>query len=334
MRDVKVIELGWGTPETPYVRDHIIAMERSPFDGLVLDYLDDTGRHDTSGHMSWNVWGVTPLDPARYAASHAALVATPFERFTDNFLRINLSPGDVDWFDPRFEAVTANVALVASLAKAGHCVGLFLDTEQYRGKVFTYAKQPQQAQHSFRDYQGQVRLRAQQLMQALLTAFPLATLFIPWGYWFGNSAGPLVTASYGLLPAFLDGLLDVAPESMLIHDGWEHSYPGYGALSRYQTDYNTIRNRPDFSGAKAQYARQYRAGFGLWVDYGPTWSQSDFTQNHFSPEFLGANIRWATQVTDRYVWLYSEKTTWWEGGTIPVIHPNYVNAFHAARVLL
>ena len=57
-----------------------------------------------------------------------------------NFLRFNVTPADLDWFDDH-AAVVANARLAAGLARAGHCAGILLDTEAYQGKLFDYSRQ-------------------------------------------------------------------------------------------------------------------------------------------------------------------------------------------------
>ena len=93
----KLIELGWGTPSPTYIRAHIQEMEQLPFDGLVLDLKGNTGPADTRGHFSWNVWGAKALQAPDYSEAIDALQQIQFKRFTENFLRFNIAPGNIDW---------------------------------------------------------------------------------------------------------------------------------------------------------------------------------------------------------------------------------------------
>jgi hypothetical protein len=63
----KVVECGWDEPDTRFIRENIARMETMPFDGLVFHVLGDASNRQT-------------------------LAAT------DRFLRVNVTPGNVDWF--------------------------------------------------------------------------------------------------------------------------------------------------------------------------------------------------------------------------------------------
>jgi hypothetical protein len=309
----KLIELGWGTPSPTYVRTYVQEMEQLPFDGLVLDLKGNTGPSDTRGHLSWNVWGAKALQASDYSEAIEALQQIQFKRFTDNFLRFNIAPGNIDWYDERFGAVLANAGLTARLVRQCHLTGLFLDTEQYRGKAFHYPSQPHHQEHSFAEYQMQVRQRGREFIQAL-TAEAAFTVLLTWGYSYVFQTGqPLDTALYGLLPAFLDGLLDGATPDTRIYDGWEGAY-GYKTEQNFQKAYDIMRHRSlEWTGVQEQFRRYYRASFGIWVDNGKVWDTQDFTRNYFTPTAFEQAVRLALNRTDRYVWIYSEKTRWWDG---------------------
>ncbi len=74
-----------------------------------------------------------------------------------------------------------------------------------------------------------------------------------------------------------------------------------------------------------------KAGFGLWMDCDwrrKGWNVTDFSKNHFSPtEFEGA-VRSALQVSDGYVWIYTEQPRWWTRDKLPQA---YVEALAKAR---
>jgi hypothetical protein len=324
----KLIELGWGTPSPTYIRVHIQEMEQLPFDGLVLDLKSNTGPADTRGHFSWNVWGAKALQASDYSETIDALQQIQFKRFTENFLRFNIAPGNIDWYDEQFRGVLANASLVARLVRQCHLTGLFLDTEQYRGKAFHYPSQPHHQEHSFAEYQMQVRQRGREFIQALTADGAAFTVLLTWGYSYVFQAGkPLDTAHYGLLPAFLDGLLDGATPDTLIYDGWEGAY-GYKTEQHFQKAYDIMRYRSlEWTGVQEQFRRNHRASFGIWVDNGKVWDTQDFTRNYFTPAAFEQAVRLALNRTDRYVWIYSEKTRWWDGS----MPSPYIEALTKAR---
>ena len=218
-------------------------MERLPFDGLGLDLNSNSGLPDTSGHLSWKVWGAKALRRDDYAEAIEALKGTGFERFTDNFLRFNVTPGQVDWYDPEFSAVLANARLAAQIAKECGLKGLLLDVEHYGGKPFYYPGRPHKKQYGFAAYHGQVRQRGREFMATLQEAYPGLTILLTYGYdLVFRTAGlfaSLESAEYGLLGPFLDGMLDATGPETLIFDGWESSY-GYKQESEFQKAYETM----------------------------------------------------------------------------------------------
>ena len=84
------------------------------------------------------------------------LASIAWTRFRHNFLRFNVTPADLDWFDDH-AAVLANARLAAQVARAGHCDGILLDTEAYRAKLFDFHKQRDVSRRSWDDYAAQVR---------------------------------------------------------------------------------------------------------------------------------------------------------------------------------
>ena len=90
----KVIEWGWDEPDTKFLRANIGKMERFPFDGLVFHATSAKGEN-----LSWEVWGGRKFTADDFQQAVADLKATRFDRFTERFLRVNVTPGKVDWSD-------------------------------------------------------------------------------------------------------------------------------------------------------------------------------------------------------------------------------------------
>src|ERR1044072_7895517 len=125
----KLIEFGWDEPDTAFMRKHIRQMEQTPFDGCVFDigYKDSTGK---TGRFMADAWGQRRFSTQDVQSAIDDLKATRFIRFTENFLRFDVTPGDVDWFDD-FSAVIGNTALAAKVARAGKARGILFDCEPY-----------------------------------------------------------------------------------------------------------------------------------------------------------------------------------------------------------
>src|SRR5690349_15872900 len=128
------------------MRDHIAQLQASPFDGCVFhaNYRLSNG---TQRNFSSDLWGRNRFTAALLDSARADLVATPFGRFRENFLRVNVTPGDLDWFEDH-GALMANLELAARLAKAGGCPGILLDTEPYQGPLWDFHAQMKAHPHA------------------------------------------------------------------------------------------------------------------------------------------------------------------------------------------
>lgn len=326
----KLIEWGWDEPDTKYIRENIEKMEQFPFDGLVF--------HATSGsgtNLAWEVWGARRFERGEFSQAIDDLKATRFNRFTDRFLRVNVTPANVDWFDDQAWATIAhNFGVAAQIAKEGACKGFMFDTEQYDGvTVFDYRQQKDKDKKSFAEYQAKVRQRGQEWMKAVNQQFAEITILMTFGYdvctWRAATPNDRSTAAYGLLADFLDGALDAcSPETTLV-DAWEFSYP-YKERKQFEEAYETITTKSlTATAAPEKYRRQVKAGFGIWMDHKRKgWDVGDFSNNYFSPAELESAVRSALEVSDGYVWIYSERPKWWPNEMLP---QPYVAAVTNAR---
>ncbi len=331
-RAKKLIEWGWDEPDTAFLRENVERMEQLPFDGLVLHALSSEG-----GNLAWEIAGSRRFELDEFAAAIADLQATPFRRLTDRFLRVNVTPGTLDWFDDDAWAVVQhNFGVAAALAERSGCKGLLFDTEQYReASLFDYRKQAQRDTKSFEQYGRKVRRRGEAWMREVSAAFPDVVVILTFGYRIAQPREEGQERSdvrYGLLADFLDGVLDGCWDKTRIVDGWEHSY-AYKRQEQFEQAYETIRTTApsEWSGHPAQYRRHVEAGFGLWMDQDWRrlgWSTIDFTTNYFTPAEFESAVRSALRVSDEYVWIYTEQPRWWTDERLPQA---YVEALAAAR---
>ena len=328
----KIIEFGWDTPDTKYARENVAVMETVPFDGIVIAprYTTPDGQ---GGSLDWQTFGSKAVDPGVIEPLIEDLRATKFTRFTDNFLRMNTTPGDVDWFDD-FSPVLHNCRLCARLAQQGGLKGILFDVEQYQKQLFTYGQMKYQDK-SFTEYAEQARLRGREVIQAINSEFPDVTIFLTFGYelpWREMGTGfALEKASNGLLAPFLDGVIEAASEQTKIVDGWELSY-GYKTRDRFLDAYGFIHNTArEMCAVPLAYQRKVQAGFGTWMDYDSGgrggFFADEFGKNHFTPwEFHRALVS-ALRVSDEYVWVYTERLNWW---TRDNVSDAYFQALHVA----
>lgn len=326
-------------PDQDFVRRHIAAMEIKPFDGVVLQ-ARIPGAGGVSRSFTWSV-----LERRYGDEDFRSFVDTvrqvPFRRFGHNFLRINLNATDrsFDMFDDEpWDILIANFAMAARAAREAGLRGLMVDPEAYaeaepgtelpRFNVFDFRLR--RTTEEFAAYRWQAFRRGQSVGRAAVSAYPGITLILA----FGPSAtclgrGPLPERLYGLLGAFVDGLLAGVGGQATVVDGFELSYP-YRSCDRFQSAYANLRGPcRDLSLDPAKYDRWLEIGFGLWLDY-------DSLRTCQDPQVAGHPCRWydpslyppeegflvdpeqfaravasARMVGDGYVWIYTEEPKWW-----------------------
>src|SRR4051812_23870148 len=81
--DKKLIEFGWDEPDTQFLRDHIVEMEKAPFDGCVF-HAQDTRPNGKRGDFMWECWGKQAFTWEQLRPALEELKATRFQKFTDN----------------------------------------------------------------------------------------------------------------------------------------------------------------------------------------------------------------------------------------------------------
>jgi len=294
--------------------------------------------HATSGkadNLAWEVWGSKKFALDDFKQAVADLKATKFSRFADRFLRVNVTPGKVDWFDDEaWTCVANNFGVAAGVAKQGRCKGFMFDTEQYeRIVVFDYRQQKNKGKKTFADYRAKVRQRGREWAKAVNKEYPDVTVLLTFGYdvthWHAEKWSDRSTAAYGLLADFLDGVLDACSKETVLVDAYEFSYP-YKEPKQFEEAYESITKKAlDLTAVPEKYKAQVRAGFGIWMDHKKKgWDTADFSKNYFSPAEFEAAVRSALAVSDKYVWVYSERAKWWTNEVLPKA---YVEALAKAR---
>jgi hypothetical protein len=333
----KLIETGWDEPDPAFMRSHVAQMEASPFDGCVYHLKFQDGARQEN--FTWKAWGRRAFRRDDLQAGVDDLRATEFRRFQHNFLRFNVTPGDVDWFDD-FEAIRGTARLAAWAAAQGGSKGIWFDTETYEGKIFDYRKQRHASRKSYEAYAAQARLRGRQIMEAFQEGHPDLTVFLTLAYsWTWRemrlARAPSSELSYGLLPPFLDGMVEAARGRARLIDGYELSYP-IRSLAGFTRAYREIHHGTlPIVADPVKYKRVFSAAFALWMDYDWKkfgWSEQRTERNYHSPRSFERLLRKALQTTDEYVWVYSESPRWWTAKGGPERLPrDYVEAVRRGR---
>ncbi len=326
-RTKKLIATGWDHPDSARLREHRAAMEKRPFDGVVIQLTGDAGDGkrcrlraafaDRRWEQEWFRPCVENLRKCR------------FEQFTDNFVTVGANPGNVDWFD---EDGWANIVehwrIAAWIASAAGCRGILFDPEPYTPPhaQFRYGAQPGRATRDFAAYRRQARRRGRAVMRAVAGEYPGMTLFC----YFMNSVNAraagrddpvpvLRAAGYGLLPAFIDGWLDELPAKMTLVDGCESAYR-YNSATEYLEAFALIKGacrRLVSPENRSKYGAQVQAAYGIYLD--AYWNPKDSEWGTWYIDGKGEsrvtrlrkNLATALRLADEYVWVYGEKYRWW-----------------------
>ncbi|MBF8298110.1 MAG: hypothetical protein HW395_767 [candidate division NC10 bacterium] len=346
-----LIEWGWDEPDQTFLKTHIAKMERKPFDGVVL-HLTVPGISADLANFSWHLadhgYRWEDLQPAI-----EELKAVPFRRFRHNFLRINLNSTDrpLDLLDDAaWETVLANLRLAGRIARDGGLRGFMVDPEAYaardpedgrpRFNVFDYDRRAVR-EASFGVYRSAALRRGRESAAILGDAAPDLVLLFAFAYSFPcYSSKPQGEQAYGLLPAFVDGILVAKPREMMVVEGHEPSYP-YRYCHQFQEAYRRLRAEcRRLSSVPQRYDDELRIGFGIWIDNQSgqpcesyrkkgrpcPWADPNLhpeeARHRVDPKVFEEAVASALDITDRYVWIYSEEPKWWtsarpEGENLP-----------------
>jgi len=319
----KLIELGWDIVDTAYLRAHAAEMEKSfPFDGAMIRVTGKTA-DGKPANSEW-CWDGSAWDRPSFQAAIDDLRACRFAKFTDIFVRLNCSPGKLDWADDAgWKALSDKAGILAWICKAGGLAGIALDPESYGERLFQFKAVQGR---SFPEAAALARKRGAQVMRAIAAEHPSMTFLSLWlaslCMHAGRTAVPddvLISDPYGLWPAFLNGLLDVVPPAMALVDANENGYYIEGdAYHRVASDMRNLTG-PAFALVapenRAKYRAQMQVGFGFYLDM---YVNPEGNKYYRGPKPGGTrldrlrdNLAAALGASDQYVWVYGEQSRWW-----------------------
>jgi hypothetical protein len=249
--------------------------------------------------------------------------------FTDNFLPVALSTGaasGLTWFDDeRWRIIANNFGVLARVAAEAGVKGFIFDPEHYNYSLFNFPSQRQQVDKPFEEYVEAARRRGREIMSAIAARLPEPVIISLYSY--THPLGEqrrgmgLQAATYGLLPAFYDGILETMPAGSRLVDGYEFAY-AYKDRRRFLKAYHDIHQEAvKISAVPDRYREKVFAAFGLWLDYRQQ-------PRYFTPEEFGQAVRHALEVSDGYVWIYSNGPRFFPPSGI---EPAYIEAIAQAR---
>lgn len=310
----KLIYFGWGYPSPQYLAENSALAVSLGFDGVCLDL--NFKRDGKDYRLGWVGFGGPKVTVADFAADIKILKSLRLKNLRYNFLRMNATPGDFDYFDRDFDSVIENFRVAAQVAKEAGCVGILFDPEHYGKTPFHYQSRKYCDTKSYEEYQAKVRQRGAQMMRAINKSLPNAVILTTWANSIPaiqSKGGDLLRSQYNLLPAWYDGMVSAATNGTKIIDGYESSY-GFKQRPQFLEGYHTMLNKSRaLSAVPDEYHAHVSAGFGLWGDEGSHFDPQDFTKNHFTPDEFEQALRTAFEISDEYVWLYNHRIGWWKG---------------------
>lgn len=311
-----LIEFGWDIPDARTLA--AAAAADTPFDGAVFD-PQLTPTDGKSERFSWMAFGARAVLDTDVRRIVNELGRTPAEFRRRSFLRMNVTPGDVDWFED-WSAIMTNARAAARIVREGELAGVLFDVEQYQGKIFDFRTRPEGK--DFAAYEQQAKRRGAEFIRAMSEISPTLEILLTYGYSLADRDRR--RADYGLLPAFLDGLCSVRNPNSRIIDGYEYAYP--------------FKDRRAFERGRQEILRdsggRLGVAFGVWLDWNSGthgWSADNLDKNWFSPDEFGAAVRHALDLSDKYVWIYSERLNWWTHERLPSAYRQALAKARSAR---
>jgi len=328
-----ILSYGWTTPDTKFLHDNVAEIEKVPFDGWATYAANPRlpkGRACSGtgkGDLGWEVFQNKRATRDLIEPAINDLKSTQFTRLRSNYIAIvsYLGSGTMDWFDDAWWGnIAENARLQAMLAREGGCEGILFDPEEYGCAFWGWPALSQDPRYQGRTYEqtrAKVRQRGREFARALNAAYPGIRILSlhAWDTAMRYATTRWVTkdrlheVGYGLLPAFLDGILEGSDDRTIIIDGVENTYwvdalPDFiDKARRVKTEGSKLSDVPDL------FKRKVRVGFAIWLDRDHTaqpWNSSNSEKNHWTPHRLALVVGNALAAGDGFVWIYSETATW------------------------
>lgn len=328
---VKFIATGWDEPSPSDFAKHHMSFADLPFDGAAIEFDGGPAGLGEPFRSAFGpeVWSESWFDAGVQQVKGA--LAKSGNPLTHNFLKFHANPGKVDWFDDKsWVQIIDHFRIGARVAKRAGLKGWIFDPEAYVKPyvAFAYNAQPGSKTRTFAEYTAKARQRGRDGMAKVAAEFPEMTILM---YHCLNSVAAApgrngleveMGTTMDLFPAFLDGMIQVAPRTITFIDGNESAY-----LYQEPTDFllgsHKIRNENLTllsAESQAKYRSQLRVAHAIYLDAYFT----EATDQWYVPPLgnsrmarLYQNAAWAKRTSDSYVWVYGEEKRWWPGKRAP-----------------
>ena len=316
----KIIAYGWDTifftPED--VLANAEAFDATPVDGVGTMIKD---RSVFTADMCW-----TKENCARYVElfrkyrEHRAL--------RDSFVAVMFQPDrrlslkeDAGWAH-----AATNLATVAWIVREAGLPGIIFDTEDYRkSQQFLYRDADRAEGLSYAEASALARRRGRELFAPVFREHPgiklmsfyflIATPYYE-RYYRQHEPAAAAELTDDLWLAFVNGMLDVAPETARIFDGNEDAYWHQAHLKSFDLSYTSLHRRllnviePE---NRDKFHTVMRLGHGLYLDmYVNEKGTTGYYFGERTPESrrvhrFAENVEAAVSASDGYIWLYGER---------------------------
>ena len=235
----------------------------------------------------------------------------------------------LDWRDDGAWAnFASNMGVLARIVREAGLDGICIDNEGYGGCRQFYRKD---GELPFDELRALARRRGREVFAPVFKEKPDIALL---AFWFLSMDPAYLTADDlwakerelgDLWPAFIEGMLEVMPDTANFYDGNESAYYYRAETGDYFRSTVRILTRlpellePQF---RDKYRARVRASAGFYMD---TYVQKDSSSYHYQPPTKGGtqvdrfcdNYMQADEACGGYIWFYGEKHPWidWKGGT-------------------
>jgi len=326
----KIIGHGWDLLSTrpEEVLDNAEAFDGSGLDGVSVA-LRGSAPDDRDRHYAFSDIAVDEPWPRDLLAARIGTLRRFKEHrgLRESLLVFFVSPPKrLDWRDDAaWDRFAGNVGVLAWVGRESGLNGYMVDSEDYF-KQRQYFHDPGKDGISYADACRLARKRGGHVFAPLFREHANAVLLSFWFFseaemHYAASSDPLKEAEKrkDLWPSFVNGILDVIPQTAKFVDGNEHAYLSDYAVNDFYV--KAFNQRQGLLGLvapenRAKYQAVLSVSFGQYLDcyipekkpghdyyFGPAEDGSRLT--HFR-----RNLEQAARVSSEYVWLYGEHRCW------------------------
>ncbi|MBO5688476.1 MAG: hypothetical protein J6S73_01005 [Lentisphaeria bacterium] len=332
MGKAKFIDLSWSNPSVGYLEKNLSRMQKEAFflSGVTVtatgkERILANGKKFTPN--SGNIWMDHPWKEEDFQDFILRIRKLKFKNFTDNFLYLAPFKVDFDWTDDKsFSIIAENFAVAARLAGKCGFKGFGLDLETY-GKNFFHPRYKNKASLSLAEMEKIVYKRGKEWGEKVFAAFPDIVIIMPYGITQTQASAPLSCA-------FLNGVIHVMPEKVRLYEGFESDTYGVKSPAEMHDLPNRLRTlvKRHIREENLRKARgQFLLAPGFYMDAYFVHGPSSIYRKRLEPERSNKGpaelfkrvLHAAVEEADPYIWIYSERGSWWKKSQHPAVKKSW-----------